>query len=172
MRRGRPEDFAKLGAVEIDAARRYAEAPGYEFVAELAAAGAVREPHDFERGLRAGALFVAEASSEPIGFALCWSLDGQAHLTEISVAYAQQGRGVGRALIDQCVAWASASLFDEITLTCYRDAPWTAPFYQRLGWREISRDPSRLELEATIREEADYGYHRKERIVMSLALSA
>ena len=43
-----------------------------------------------------------------IGFAVAWVVDGEGHLDELAVAPEHGRRGVGRALVDQVVAWTVA----------------------------------------------------------------
>ena len=43
-----------------------------------------------------------------IGFAMAWVIDGEGHLDELAVAPAHGRRGVGRALVDEVLAWTAA----------------------------------------------------------------
>ena len=48
-----------------------------------------------------------------------------------------QGKGIGRRLI-ACVADRPAKGLASLTLTTFRDVPWNAPFYARLGFEMIT----------------------------------
>ena len=43
-------------------------------------------------------------------------------------------RGVGMALVQTVCAYAVAEQWAGVTLTTFRDMPWNAPFYERLGF--------------------------------------
>lgn len=161
IRRAVAADIPLMQALERDAAQAF-RTIGYDFCAD----GPVRSATEHERGLRYGASFIAEEDGVGAGFILLWSVDGHAHLTEISVAEAFQKRGVGRALIDKGEAWARAQGFDAITLTTFRDVSWNAPFYRALGYVELEPDAAQGDLAAIRQEESDAGYAAKPRIAM------
>ena len=70
-----------------------------------------------------------------VGFALMEACsDGDAHLLELDVKPAHGGRGIGRALISASVDWAFARGLRRLTLTTFRDIPFNAPFYARVGF--------------------------------------
>ena len=99
-----------------------------------------------------------------IGFAVAWVVDGEGHLDELAVAPASGRRGVGRALVDQVVTWTDAQEFGSITLTTFRDVPWNAPYYEKLGFRVVSTlTPA---LQALVDEQATWGLEPSLRVVM------
>lgn len=57
------------------------------------------------------------------------------HVEDVAVAAAQQGRGIGRALIGYLVARAAAAGCYKTILDC---ADGVTPFYERLGFRRRS----------------------------------
>ncbi len=59
-----------------------------------------------------------------------------------------------------------------VTLTTFRDIPWNAPLYARLGFRELSTDRLSPVLAALVREEAERGLESARRVVMSFEISA
>jgi GNAT superfamily N-acetyltransferase len=116
-------------------------------------------------------LWVAETSAgQVVGFAHVTLLAGQPHLEEIDVLPAHGRRGVGTALVGAVIDWARRAGFSALTLTAFRDVPWNAPFYRRLGFRDL--DPAGLapELEALVADEERRGLPRAQRVVMRLAL--
>lgn len=65
-------------------------------------------PRDFS-----DTLVAAGTGDEVLGYAVCWTLAGESHLLNIAVHPARRGRGIGRALLSECIrraARAGASL--------------------------------------------------------------
>ncbi|VAW13318.1 hypothetical protein MNBD_ALPHA09-871, partial [hydrothermal vent metagenome] len=105
IRIGTWADIPRLSEIERDAAKRFGGIKGYEFCAD----GAIRDEHEFQRGLDDGCLLVGETGAGTIaGFALLWRVDGNAHLTELNVERRHQGRGLGRLLASASETWARA----------------------------------------------------------------
>ena len=128
---------------------------------------------DFRRAQRDGLLWVAvSGTGVPVGFALVEILDGAAHLEEIDVHPTHGRRGIGSALIRAVCDWARQSELSAVTLTTFRDIPWNAPLYARLGFRELSTDRLSPVLAALVREEAERGLESARRVVMSFEISA
>jgi [ribosomal protein S18]-alanine N-acetyltransferase len=51
---------------------------------------------------------VAEGpGGELVGYAVCWNVGGEAHLLNIAVHPEQRGRGIGRALLRECIRGAA-----------------------------------------------------------------
>ena len=122
--RSRPES----GSVEIDDPRiaRCADDPPYS------RAG-------LERAATERRAWVAvDDVGSVIGFAVAWVVDGEGHLDELAVVPAHGRRGVGRALVDEVVAWTVAQGLPSITLTTFRDVPWNGPYYEKLGFQVVS----------------------------------
>ncbi len=103
-----------------------------------------------------------------VGFAVAWVVDGEGHLDELAVTPAHGRRGVGRALVDEVVAWALAQGLTSITLTTFRDVPWNAPYYEKLGFRVVpTLTPA---LQAMVDEQATWGLDPSLRVVMRRSL--
>jgi ribosomal protein S18 acetylase RimI-like enzyme len=103
-----------------------------------------------------------------IGFAVAWVVDGDGHLDELAVVPEHGRRGVGRALVDQVVAWTVAQGLTSITLTTFRDVPWNAPYYEKLGFHIVS--PLTPALQKLIDEQATWGLEPSLRVVMRRSL--
>jgi GNAT superfamily N-acetyltransferase len=71
------------------------------------------------------------------GFACVDIVDGSAHLWQLSVFPSFGRRGIGWALVQAVCDWASSNGHPAVTLTTFRDVPWNAPFYNRLGFRVL-----------------------------------
>jgi ribosomal protein S18 acetylase RimI-like enzyme len=104
-----------------------------------------------------------------IGFAVAWVVDGEGHLDELAVAPAHGRRGVGRALVDEVVAWTVAQDLASITLTTFRDVPWNCPYYEKLGFRVVSNLTPVLQ--ALVDEQATWGLEPSLRVVMRRSLA-
>ena len=94
---------------------------------------------------------VVFASGDPaVGFASVEVVDGAAHIWQLSVDpdFGRQGRG--RALVERVCAWAQEQRLASVTLTTFRDVPWNAPFYARMGFEIEAAPPPAL---AAIRQE-------------------
>ncbi|HEX9849914.1 ribosomal protein S18-alanine N-acetyltransferase [Candidatus Deferrimicrobium sp.] len=59
-------------------------------------------PRDFS-----DALVAAGAEDEVLGYAVCWTIAGESHLLNIAVHPARRGRGIGRALLSECIRRAA-----------------------------------------------------------------
>jgi len=163
IREGVKADIQRLSHIEHDAAQRFGDVDGYDFCAD----GAIREDHEFQRGLDEGALMVGMTAAGAIaGFALLWRVDGNAHLTELNVERRLQGRGLGRLLVDHAENWARAQHLDVITLTTFRDISWNRPYYEALGYSVFTARPEHTGMAAIIADEYDYGFRAKPRVEM------
>jgi GNAT superfamily N-acetyltransferase len=96
-----------------------------------------------------GSLWVALEGGIAAGFAAVESLDGTAHLEQLSVLRAFGRRGIGRLLLDTALAHADGAL----TLTTYAHVPWNAPWYARRGFKVLSEDAWSSGLAERMREE-------------------
>ena len=72
----------------------------------------------------------------------------------MSVDPAHAGRGIGAALIDHLAASARADGRPALTLTTFREIPWNAPYYARLGFAELPEAEWGPQLRALVAREA------------------
>ncbi|OXJ09415.1 GNAT family N-acetyltransferase [Burkholderia sp. HI2500] len=125
------EDAAAMAAVEVAAAQRFREI-GMTHIAEA-------EPTDTAAVLvriDGGRAYVAvDAHGTCVGFAFYRLLDAQRlYLEELDVAPSHAGQRIGARLIEQVTARAAQEGIAEVVLSTFRDAPWNAPYYARLGF--------------------------------------
>ena len=59
-------------------------------------------------------------------------------IVELSVHLDWQGKGIGRQLINAVADHAREGGLSSLTLTTFRDVPWNAPFYARLGFDYVT----------------------------------
>lgn len=139
-----------LRGLERDAGRAFA-AIG---MADIAAA----EPFSvaqLEAFLAGGnALVAVDGHDVPVAYLLSAVVDGCAHVEQISVAPAHAGHGLGALLIDHLGALTLAQERPALTLTTFRDVPWNAPYYRRLGFVSLDAVDQGPELAARVLREA------------------
>jgi GNAT superfamily N-acetyltransferase len=87
---------------------------------------------------------VLVSGDPPVGFACVEVVDGVAHLWQLSVRPAAGRQGRGTALVEAVSEWAASRGVAAVTLTTYRDVPWNAPFYARLGFVPVDDPPPGL----------------------------
>jgi GNAT superfamily N-acetyltransferase len=80
----------------------------------------------------------ADGDDRPVAFLVAEPVDGGAHIAQVSVAPEHARRGIGRRLIDHVDSWAAGGGLVALTLTTFRTVPWNAPYYRRLGFRELT----------------------------------
>ena len=108
------------------------------------------------------------ANDKPVGFILAEAHPSSLFVVELSVDLEWQGKGIGRQLI-ACVAdHARKRGLTALTLTTFRDVPWNAPFYAKLGFEYIAELTP--ELREKREEEAAHGLAYNSRCAMRLAL--
>ncbi|MHB1137208.1 MAG: GNAT family N-acetyltransferase [Coriobacteriia bacterium] len=120
-----------------------------------------------------GTLWVALGQNdEPVGFARAVVDGPRVHLAELDVLPAHGRRGVGSSLVRAVTEWARAVHAREVTLTTYRDLPWNAPFYARLGFTVVPEDDWDADLRHRFDEEAGLESERSRRVVMRRPLDS
>ncbi|MEV6285059.1 GNAT family N-acetyltransferase [Kribbella sp. NPDC051770] len=116
---------------------------------------------------RAGRAWTAvDPVGEPVGFVLAKLVDGAAHVEQISVHPTHQRQGHGRALMDAVDQFARDQQLPALTLSTFRDVAWNAPYYARLGFRELGEDELTPGLLAIRAEESALGLKPAERVFM------
>jgi GNAT superfamily N-acetyltransferase len=161
-----PEHVDQLPAIERAAATRFGDSlPG-------SVLSHVIPVDDLAAAQQAGLLWVAlEPAGAPVGFAVA-SVGGQrVHLEELDVLPAHGRKGVGAALVEAVEEYALKGDRTEITLTTFRDVPWNAPFYVRIGFEAIPEQELDAELTRRLSDETALGLERSRRVAMRKPLS-
>lgn len=92
---------------------------------------------EFDRALAANALFLAEEDGRPVGFVSAWLEDHVARIGDLYVAEAGRRHGTGGALVETVIENLRARGATHVLVHANLDS---LPFYERLGFREESRN--------------------------------
>jgi GNAT superfamily N-acetyltransferase len=168
IRPPRPDELDALRALERDAGRAFAEVGMPEIarddpppVAELEAFRA------------AGRAWVAvDGAERPVAYLLSSVVDGCGHIDQVSVAPSHARRGLGAALIEHLAERVRVEGRAGLTLSTFRDVPWNAPYYARLGFAVVESADQGPELAALVRREAATIPGDAPRVAMRRAISA
>jgi GNAT superfamily N-acetyltransferase len=157
-----PEDVLLLPRIEREACELFRQVP---VIAELPLY--LTPARDFDAAQREGTLWVARlAAGGPVGFALAEWLGDEGHLEEMDVLPDHGRRGLGTALVRRVCDWAVANGGTSLTLCTFRDVPWNAPFYERLGFRRLAAAELTPALLERMDEEAAHGLPLEHRVAM------
>jgi ribosomal protein S18 acetylase RimI-like enzyme len=149
VRRARRDDLEAVREIERRAGRVFATFGMPEIAAHEAPPIA-----ELESFVSRGRAWVAvDASDRPVAYLLSAVLDGCAHIEQVSVEPAHARRGIGASLIDRLDADAAAKGQPALTLTTFRDVPWNAPYYARLGFAVLEVSEQGPELRAITQRE-------------------
>jgi GNAT superfamily N-acetyltransferase len=122
---------------------------------------------EFQAAQAEGQLWVAlSPQGHPVGFALSEPDGTTLHLEEIDVHPEHGRRGVGKALVETLCAWARDQGYAAISLTTFRDIPWNAPFYAKLGFEVVPTEAWTAELRLRVADEKARGLDSTRRVVM------
>jgi ribosomal protein S18 acetylase RimI-like enzyme len=168
----RHHEIAGLADVERDGDRRYADYDGVPVgfddtvaVSTLEVAGA--EGRLWVAVSTGGGRSAGESGHGPVvGFALAEMIDGHGHLAQLSVRRAQQGRGVGRQLVETVLAWAAARGLVAVTLCTFGDVAWNRPLYEHLGFTVLPEDRWTPGVRAVFTADGELGLDLGRRVVM------
>ena len=92
---------------------------------------------EFERALAANGLFLAEEGGDVVGFLSSWLEEHVARIGDVYVAESGRREGIGRALIEAVIENVRARGATHLIVNANLEA---LPFYDRLGFREESRN--------------------------------
>ncbi|WP_285415639.1 GNAT family N-acetyltransferase [Pseudomonas sp. efr-133-TYG-5] len=168
VRRAREADAPHLPAIEQSAAQLFRLDPQLAWLAD----SAVPDAAQHAQAIREATVWVAEVAQQQLaGFLRAVPVDNQLHIEELSVSQHWQGRGIGRKLLLAAIEQARHAQLQAITLTTFRDLPWNAPFYQRLGFSLLTTQQTDAYLRAVLDNETRHGLPRARRCAMRLALA-
>jgi ribosomal protein S18 acetylase RimI-like enzyme len=148
IRSARPLDLDTLAVLEVQAGQVFHSVDMPE-VAE-----AVPDREALCRSQEQGLIWVAEEQGEIAGYIVATVLDGNAHIGQVSVAPAFARQGIGHQLICHVEDWGRSNNRPATTLTTFRDVPWNGPYYETLGYQELSDSEVGSDVSAEMRHEA------------------
>jgi ribosomal protein S18 acetylase RimI-like enzyme len=143
-----PADIDELCEIEVEAGRLFLTVDMPEV------AGDVPDAEGLARAQVEGRAWLATEHDVRAGYVVASIVDGNAHIDQVSVRPRHSGRGIGRRLIEHVEAWGNGLSLRATTLTTFRDVPWNAPYYERLGYRRLEPHEIGPELEAIMEHEA------------------
>ncbi|MEM1247998.1 MAG: GNAT family N-acetyltransferase [Acidobacteriota bacterium] len=160
----RPVEGELLLLQEIE---RRAGAPFAEIGLEEIAEDDPPSLDELREALAADQLWVSvDEEDAPWAYLFAIEVDGLPHVEQVSVDPRGARRGLGRQLIEFVAESARRKGASAMTLTTFRDVPWNAPYYERLGFRTLDEAELGPELIALRREEIERGLDRWPRVAM------
>ena len=120
----------------------------------------------YERFVVDGGAIVWVAHAQVVGYLLLEELDGAAHVEQVTVHPAHARAGIGARLLATAGSWAAERGLHAVTLTTFRDVPWNAPYYERLGFSVFLRAGWGPGLRARMGTEAARGLDVRPRVAM------
>lgn len=162
IRAAAPADFPRLQQIERSAGEVF-RTVGMPQIADDAPPSTEELKRFAEAGL---ARVVATDHTLPEAYLLAEQVDDALHIEQVSVDpdYARMGRG--RELIEHAAKQAADLGCSALTLTTFVNVPWNAPYYRRLGFRELQDHDLAPGLAAVRCKEAEIGLDRWPRTAM------
>ncbi|MXP47459.1 GNAT family N-acetyltransferase [Altererythrobacter luteolus] len=162
LRLARRDDAAHLPGIERSASALFAQNPelaGIDF-------SDVSSVAQHEALIAKGHSLVSSADEKIVGFLAAEPHRRELHICEMSVDANYQQMGIGAGLLRACMIDARNSGFSALTLTTFRDIPWNAAFYARLGFAEVSDLDAHPRLAGELASEETNGLPRSLRCAM------
>jgi GNAT superfamily N-acetyltransferase len=166
IRSAKIEELPRLAKIEQAAAIRFRDTP-YTFLAD----GEPLPIEFIQQRFHAGQVWVAvDRDDIVIGFAITREVDRTLYLQEIDIAPEHGQRGIGKALVETVQTWGSRSGYAVMSLSTFRDLPWNAPFYTKLGFRILDEAELTLGFQAIRAHEREAGLPIGDRVIMHCTL--
>ena len=162
----RAEDLTLLAAIEQSAATLFENTP-YSFLVD-----AELLPLEFvQQRFQVGQVWVVvDRGNKVIGYAITNEVDDTLYLQQIDVEPSHGRKGVGSKLINTVCAWAKSHGYRVISLSTFRDIPWNAPFYAKLGFQILDESEITPGFQQIRLKEAEAGLSISERVIMQRKL--
>lgn len=90
--------------------------------------------------IEAGGLVVAVDGERLVGFVMFRPVEDRAYVEQVDVLPAFAGRRIGAALLDAVAERAKTAELAGLSLSTFREIPWNAPYYRRLGFADVADD--------------------------------
>jgi GNAT superfamily N-acetyltransferase len=118
------------------------------------------------------ALVAVDKNDIPVAYLLLDRIDDALHVEQVSVRADYARQGIGRDLIGRAARMALDRQLPAVTLTTFRDVPWNAPYYRRIGFETVPEDEWSPGLSEVRASERRRGLDRWPRVVMRLRVGA
>lgn len=132
FRPARPEEIETVRALERASAQRFVG------LMDALAADEPSPPAVLAARIAEGGLIVAVAGETVAGFVMFRPVEARAYVEQIDVLPAFAGKQIGAALLDAVADQARAAGLEGLSLSTFREIPWNAPYYRRLGFTAVT----------------------------------
>jgi GNAT superfamily N-acetyltransferase len=166
IRSAQIEELPRLAKIEQAAAIRFRDTP-YAFLVD----GEPLPIEFIQQRFQAGQVWVAvDRNDIVIGFAITREVDRTLYLQEIDIAPEHGQQGIGSALIETVQVWGKGLGYAVMSLSTFRDLPWNAPFYTKLGFRILDESELTPEFQQIREHEREAGLPIADRVIMQCDL--
>jgi GNAT superfamily N-acetyltransferase len=107
---------------------------------------------DHMAAIEAGLSLACQVDGRIAGFVIGEWQGVDMYLHELDVDPAFQRRGVGASLVRAFIEMAEAKGARDVYLATFRDPPWNAPFYRKMGFVDVPRGGDYLPWMAALEE--------------------
>ncbi|WP_309645990.1 GNAT family N-acetyltransferase [Phenylobacterium sp.] len=84
-----------------------------------------------------GGLLVACDGATPVAFVMFREAEGCGYIEQVDVLPSHERRGIGARLIEAVAEAARMRGWPALTLSTFKDVPFNAPYYRRLGFEDV-----------------------------------
>ena len=129
-------------ADEIERVREIERVSATRFLGTDRAWLAQDEPTDartLAERIGSGGLLVATEADGPIAFVMFRPVEGCAYVEQIDVLPSHARRGIGARLLEAVAQLARERGLAALTLSTFKDVPFNAPYYARLGFAVVEK---------------------------------
>jgi GNAT superfamily N-acetyltransferase len=130
IRAARVEELPLLAQIEQSAASLFLDTP-YAWLANAESLPLAFVQQQFQAGWVSVAV---DLDQTVVGAAIAREVDDTLYLQQIDVIPAHGRRGIGSALVKAIFERAKQQGYSIVSLSTFRDLPWNAPFYSKLGF--------------------------------------
>ena len=124
------------------------------------------EQHELEQALSDLCLWVAQLDG-PVGFLAGHLYPEALYVRELNVLEKYGRRGIGKALMVRAIERAKELSLSGVFLRTFRDVPWNAPYYTRLGFKEVAVENWTGAMKSILAIEENWGLRADKRVFMA-----
>jgi predicted N-acetyltransferase YhbS len=125
-----------------------------------------------QQRFQAGPVWVAiDRDNVVVGYAIAREVDNTLYLQQIDVAPEHGRRGIGSALVKTVCDWAKQQAYAIVSLSTFRDVPWNAPFYSKLGFCHVEEAELTTGFQQIRLKELEAGLPISDRVMIYCTLS-